>query len=158
MTHSTLLELLYLPAPSGRRGFALLILRALVGTAFLFHGYGKVADILAFASEFQIPMGIALIAAYSQLAGGALLLVGLATPLAALTIAGTMSVATLTLIGRGEPFINPHGHSYEASFFYLVASLTITLLGPGAYSLDALFQRKYEIGAGLGKARRQEIQ
>jgi putative oxidoreductase len=148
MTQSTILKLAYPPTPSGRRGFALLILRALVGTAFLFHGYGKVADIPAFASEFHMPMAIASIAAYSQLAGGALLLVGLATPLAALTIAGTMSVATLTLIGRGEPFINPHGHSYEASFFYLVASLTIALLGPGAYSVDAVLQRD-RIGTGL---------
>jgi|GEM_PF-527831 len=158
MTRSTILEIFNLPAPSGRRSFAMLILRALVGLAFLVHGYGKVADIPAFASEFQIPMSIASTAAYAQLAGGALLLVGLATPLAALTIAGTMLVAALKLIGRGEPFINPHGHSYEASFFYLVASLVITLLGPGAYSLDALLQRSYEIGAEMGEGRRQAIQ
>ena len=130
-------SLLYLPPPSGRRGFALLIIRALVGTAFLFHGYGKVADITPFSTEFQIPISIAAVAAYAQLIAGSLLLVGLATPLAAIAIARTMSVATLKLIGRGEPFISPHGHSYEASFFYLVASVALALLGPGAYSLDA---------------------
>lgn len=138
----TIRMLLSLPTPSGTRGLAVLILRALVGTAFLIHGYGKVADIGAFASEFQIPMAIAAGAAYAQLAAGALLLLGLATPLAALTIAGTMSVATLKLMGRGEPFINPHGHSYEASFFYLVACVAIALLGPGAYSVDAVLQKE----------------
>lgn len=144
---------------SGRRGFALHILRALVGTAFLFHGYGKVVDIPAFASEFQIPMIIASVAVCAQLVAGALLLVGLAlaTPLAAFTIAGTMSVATLQSIGRGEPFIYPHGHSYEASSFYPVASIALGLSDPAHIRFDATLQRNYEIGAGSQKGVQKEI-
>jgi uncharacterized membrane protein YphA (DoxX/SURF4 family) len=41
----------------------------------------------------------------AQLGGGILLIFGALTPLAA--IAGTMLTATIFLINRGEPFINP---------------------------------------------------
>lgn len=134
----SLMGMLYLqPLPGGRRGAGLLLTRVLVGAAFLVHGYGKVADLAGFAAEFHMPMAAAVFAAYAQLIAGGLLILGLATPLAALTITGTMTVATLSLIARGEPWINPHGHSFEASFFYLVTSLCIALLGPGAYSLDS---------------------
>jgi hypothetical protein len=69
----------------------------------------------------------------------------LLTPLAALGIAGTMAGATGTLIQKGEPFINPAGHSWENSSFYLALGVALTLLGAGAYSLDAmLFGRASE--------------
>jgi len=57
--------------------------------------------------------------------------------LAALGIAGTMITATLFLIQRGEPFINPAGHSWENSAFYLIAAICLTLSGAGPWSLDA---------------------
>lgn len=122
----------------GRAGAALLSLRAFVGVAFLFHGYGKVADIPAFAAEFGMPLPVAAAAAYTQFVGGLLLILGALTPLAGLSIAATMAVATFELVARGEPFVNPHGHSWEAAAFYLVAASAVTLLGPGRFSLDAL--------------------
>lgn len=122
----------------GRAGLALLLLRVLVGTAFLFHGSGKAGELEAFAREFNIPVSAATFAAYAQLAGGVLLISGLFTWLGAALIAGTMATATTKLIARGEPFVNPAGHSWEASSFYLVACVVILLLGPGHYSLDAL--------------------
>ena len=134
--------LLYLTPSTGRAGLALLLLRVLVGTAFVFHGYGKATDLAGFEAEFSMPPLVAVFAAYAQIVAGVLLVAGLVTPFAALTIAGTMSVATLKLMGRGEPFISPHGHSYEASLFYLVASVALALLGPGAYSLDAPLLKK----------------
>ena len=58
---------LFPPFSSGRQAVALLLLRLLVvGIAFLFHGYGKAADIAAFADEFQMPYLVAAAAAYVQ--------------------------------------------------------------------------------------------
>ena len=39
------------------------------------------------------------------------MIIGPLTPLATLGIAGTMITATIFLIQRGEPFINPAGHT-----------------------------------------------
>ena len=137
-TKQILQAILHPTYPTGRAGFALLLLRVLVGTAFLFHGSGKAGELEAFAREFNIPISAATFAAYAQLAGGVLLIGGLFTWLGAALIAGTMATATAKLIERGEPFVNPAGHSWEASSFYLVACVVILLLGPGRYSLDAL--------------------
>ncbi|HEY3137652.1 MAG TPA: DoxX family protein [Blastocatellia bacterium] len=63
--------------------------------------------------------------------------------LAALGIAGTMFTATVFLTNRGEPFINPDGHSWEDSAFYLMAGICLALCGAGSWSLDAwLFGRR----------------
>jgi putative oxidoreductase len=128
--------------PGGRAGAGLLLLRVFVGTAFLFHGYGKVIDIPAFAAEFNLPAPIARLTSYGQVLAGGLMIVGVLTPLASLCLAATMVGATATLIRRGEPFISPHTHSWEASSFYLVAASSVFLLGPRLFSIDALLFAK----------------
>ena len=138
-----MIERVFPSFPCGRRGIALLLLRVFVGIAFLFHGYGKVVDIAGFAAEFAMPYIIAAAAACVQFGAGLLLILGLVTPLASLALGGTMAVATSQLIARGEPFVSPHGHSWEASSFYLVLNVTLILLGPGSYSTDwLLFGRR----------------
>lgn len=136
------------PFTSLRANVALLLLRGLVGVAFLFHGGGKVADVAGFAEEFGIPMGLAWLAALSQVLAGVVLIPGFVTPIAAVVLVGNMLVATAKLILRGESFINPHGHSYEASAFYFIASLLLLLLGPGAISLDAYWASGSQICPG----------
>jgi putative oxidoreductase len=138
-----MIEIVFPSFLSGRRGIALLLLRLFVGVAFLFHGYGKIVDIAGFAAEFGMPHLIAIAAAYVQFGAGLLLVLGLLTPVAGLALARTMAVATSQLMGRGEPFVSPHGHSWEASSFYLVSNIALILLGPGLYSFDwLLFGRK----------------
>ena len=132
-----MLDLIIPTFPAGRFGLGLLILRLFVGFAFIQHGSGKLNDIAGFAAEFHIPKPMALAAMLTQLCGGVLLLLGLLTPLAALGIASTVAVATFFLIKEGQPFINPKGHSWENTAFYVAAGLALALLGPGSYSLDA---------------------
>ena len=132
-----MLDLIFPIFPAGRFGLGLLILRLFVGFAFVRHGSGKLNDIAGFAAEFHIPKPMALAAMLTQLCGGVLLLLGLLTPLAALGIASTVTVATFFLIKEGQPFINPKGHSWENTSFYVAAGLALALLGPGSYSLDA---------------------
>jgi len=131
------------PAVSNRRvGAALFLLRLFVGIAFIQHGSGKLMHPAEFAADFGIPVWLAFVTMLTQLIGGILLIVGALTPLAALGIAGTMIPATIFLVQRGEPFINPAGHSWENSAFYLTAGICLALGGAGSWSLDAwLFGR-----------------
>jgi putative oxidoreductase len=137
-----MLKLIFHSFPQGREGVALLLIRLYVGAAFIQHRGGQSDDIVGFAAEFHLPWIVAAVTTLIQLTGAILLIIGLLTPLAALGIAGTMVGATLTLIQQGEPFINPAGHSCENSYFYLMLSVALSLLGAGSYSLDArLFGR-----------------
>ncbi len=122
---------------------ALFILRLFVGIAFIQHGSGKLTHPSEFAAELGILIWLALITMLTQLIGGILLIIGALTPFAAFGIAGTMITATIFfLINRGEPFINPAGHSWENSAFYLMAGICLALSGAGSWSLDAwLFGR-----------------
>lgn len=127
---------------NSRLALALLIFRFFVGIAFIQHGSGKLMHPAEFAAEFGIPVWLGLATMLTQFIGGILLMLGALTPLAALGIAGTMISATIFLINRGEPFINPAGHSWENSAFYLTAAICLTLSGVGSWSLDAwLFGR-----------------
>jgi putative oxidoreductase len=137
----TLRRLLFPPAPSGRLALAVLCLRVFVGMAFIQHGTGKLMHPAEFAAEFGIPVWLALVTMSTQCAGGILLIIGAFTPFAALGIAGTMIPATIFLIHRGEPFINPVGHSWENSAFYLIAGICLALSGAGRWSLDAWLWR-----------------
>ncbi len=138
----TILELAYPPIATGRTGFALLLLRLFLAVAFCFHGYGKVADIASFAEEFHMPTLVAALAAYTQVAGALLLLAGFLTPAAATALGTTMGVAMSQLIARGESFVNPAGHSWEAAAFYLTANVVLLLAGPGRWSVDALLLKR----------------
>jgi putative oxidoreductase len=134
--------LLLPPAGDARLTLALLILRLFVGVAFIQHGSGKLMHPAEFAAEFGIPVWLAFITMFTQLTSGILLIVGALTPLAALAIAGTMVTASKFLIQRGEPFINPAGHSWENSAFYLMAGICLALSGAGSWSVDGwLFGR-----------------
>jgi uncharacterized membrane protein YphA (DoxX/SURF4 family) len=107
------------------------------------HGSSKLMHPSEFAAEFGISIWLALATMLIQLGGGILLILGALTPVAALGIAGTMLTATIFLINRGEPFINPAGHSWENSAFYMTASICLALSGAGPWSVDArLFGRK----------------
>lgn len=129
--------------PGAPASLALLALRLFLGLAFIQHGLGKWHDIPGFAEEFSIPHWMAMGAAASQVLAGVLLIPGLGSPIAALTVGGNMIVAVMKLIGRGENFVNPHGHSWEAAGFYAVLGTSLYLLGPGRFSLDSIFIRKW---------------
>ena len=124
---------------SGRLGIALLLVRAVVGAAFIFHGLPKVHDPAAFAGGLGLPLWLATFAAWVEVAGGALLALGLLTPLASLFLMGQMVVALgMVHIPHHDPFVNPTGGaSMELAAVYLAVSLAYLLAGPGAYSLDA---------------------
>ena len=81
------------------KSFGLLILRLSIGTMLIHHGYEKTADIQNFADAFVRPIGLpfpiisSYIAAYSEIYGSWLLIAGLLSRFASLTIIGTITVA-----------------------------------------------------------------
>jgi len=125
----------------------LLALRLVLGLVFLGHGAQKAFGAfggpgLAGASGFMASLGLrparfwAAVAAFGELLGGALVLLGLFTPVGAALIVATMAVAIAKVHGPKGFFIQNGG--YEYNLVLLVAALTLAATGAGAYSVDRL--------------------
>ena len=129
--------------------FALLIGRVAIGLCFVVHALGKLGIVGSgtldgFASwleELGVPMPAvqARVAMASELVGGLLLVFGLATRPACLVLIITMLVAGI--VGhRGAGYLitnDPPGAEYTINL--AVICLMYLLVGPGAFSLDAVF-------------------
>jgi putative oxidoreductase len=85
-------------------------------------------------------MHLAAASGYIELIGGALIILGLFTRLAAFILSGEMAVAYFTAHAPGGPYpINNHGELavvYCFVFFYLVFA------GAGPLSIDGLIRKK----------------
>jgi putative oxidoreductase len=138
------MRLLLSPAPGWAVSAALLLVRLVVGVAFVLHGRPKIQKPFEWMNAMPDPPPgfMQAIAAVFEVAGGALLALGLFTRLAALAIASVMVGAlALVHIPKGDPFVAPGGPSSEPASVYLAISLLIAAVGAGAYSLDALLFR-----------------
>lgn len=141
--------------PEGLQGAVLLLLRVSVGVLFILHGYPKITHLQQWADSLKMPMFLCFLSAVSMLGGGICLIVGLLTLLASLPILGSMVFAIYLHLSKGLPFVardpylipedqykGPNGKgeppSWEKAFMYCVMLIAIAVLGPGAYSLDAL--------------------
>ena len=128
------------------KSFGLLILRISIGTMLIHHGYEKTADIQNFADAFVRPIGLpfpilsSYIAAYSEIYGSWLVIVGLFTRFAALSIVGTIGVAIYHAIVTAGFNI----YLLELLILYMGGSLCILLLGSGDFALDR-FLKKFRI-------------
>ena len=130
-------------------GFVLL--RCLSGGIVAAHGLKKIQDPTKTASEF-LRDGLgggrigALIGSLTQIVGGTLMIVGLATPLASAMLVGVMLVATTVKIPKG--FWNlKGGYEYPATLLCLAAALGMT--GPGTWSVDHWVGLKFPQWSGV---------
>jgi len=125
------------------KSFGLLILRISIGTMLIHHGYEKTADIENFADAFVRPIGLpfpifsSYIAAYSEIYGSWLVIAGLFTRFAALSIVGTIGVAIYHAIVTAGFNI----YLLELLILYMGGSLCILLLGSGDFALDRFLKR-----------------
>lgn len=133
---------LYRPATAATSA-GLLVLRLVMGAAFVIHGWGKIQSPFSWMGDAPIPGFLQALAAISEFGGGILLLLGLLTPLAALGILFTMAGALfIAHFPQGHPFVASGGPSFELPLVYLAAALLFLVAGPGRFSLDyALFGR-----------------
>ena len=119
---------------------ALLLLRLIVGTAFVIHGWGKIQNPFSWMGpEAPVPGFLQFAAALSEFGGGIALALGFLTPIASLGIGITMAVAVYThMIVMRDPFVNTEGGgSYELALVFLGTSILFLAMGPGRFSLDA---------------------
>lgn len=106
------------------------------GTMAVAHGWGKLTKLLGGGEiRFADPLGIGatpslVLAVGAELFCGVLLVIGLATRLAALPLAFTMAVAAFVVHG-GDPF-----GKRELALLYLSCYVAVAALGAGRYSAD----------------------
>ncbi|RYZ99885.1 MAG: DoxX family protein [Proteobacteria bacterium] len=124
---------------SRRVSAGLLLLRLIIGVAFLQHGYGKILTPFSWMPpEAPVPGLAQGLAAFAEFFGGLAVLVGLLTPLASLGLVATMAVAVFFHVMKGDPFVQ----GYELAAVYLTITASLFLMGPGRYSIDALLNKK----------------
>jgi putative oxidoreductase len=132
------------PVATGRTAVGLLVLRVVVGLAFMFHGWGKIQNPLHWmGADSGVPSILQAMAAISEFVGGFAWIIGALTPLFSFGILCTMAVATFKhAVERGDPFVGK-GASYELALVFFCVALLLLLAGPGRWSIDAwLFRRR----------------
>jgi putative oxidoreductase len=119
----------------------LLALRNVLGLVFFVHGVDKLRDpesarLLFESLSIPAPSVTAPFVSIVEAAGGAMLALGLLTPLAGVALAIDMAVALYTAHRHNGFFVEQGG--YELVLVLGVASLALAATGPGRVSLDAV--------------------
>lgn len=132
------------------------ILRAVVGIMMIHNGIDKLANIESFAEAYvayiglPFPVFFSYIAAFTELIGAPLLILGLFTRPAALGLFATMCVAMyhhILVAGLSIPYL-------ELSAIYAACFLFFTINGAGLFSTDALITNALDRSALSLQAKR----
>ena len=127
---------------------AVLILRLVVGLTLTGHGVQKLFGWFGGPGLTRLRQGFEKqgykpawlwisLAILGEVGGGISVALGFLTPLGAAGIFGVMFMATFKSHWKNGFWLQKGG--YEYALVLLVASITIGLIGPGSYALDALF-------------------
>ena len=128
--------------------WGLLILRVTVGLLFAGHamqklagwfgGYG-IAGTGGFFESIGLKPGrtMAILAGLSELVGGLLFAVGLLTPLAAALLVLIMLISIIKVHGKHGLWVTQNG--YEYNLVLIAVAIAVALIGPGYYSIDAIW-------------------
>lgn len=136
------------------------VLRVVVGVLFMGHGLQKLAGWfgghgLDGTGQFFDKVGLrpgraqATVAGVSETAGGALLALGLLTPVGAAMLTGVMAVAIARVHAPNGPWAADNGYEYNLVLISTVFAIAAT--GPGRWSLDERIGISSS-GAGVGLA------
>jgi putative oxidoreductase len=123
---------------------SMLVLRVVLAVVFLAHGIrhvfggGKIAGTARWFESLGMKPGVlhAWLASLTEIGAGALLVVGLLTPLAAAGVVGVMVVAWVTNHLKNGFFIFRPGEGYEYVMTLTFLALAVAGLGAGEWSLD----------------------
>jgi putative oxidoreductase len=125
----------------------LLLIRVVLGVIMVAHGAQKLfgwfgGHGLSGTGSGLESMGLkpgrvyAAVNGLAEFGGGALLVLGLLTPLGAATVAGVMFVAIATVHWRNG-FFNTRG-GYEFNLLIVATAIALAITGPGEISIDRL--------------------
>ncbi len=125
------------------RDIGLLVMRVGLGIAFIMHGWPKMAGgpeaWAGYGARMAAATGVnfaphfwGFMAAFAELGGGILLVLGLLARPAAFLMLCTMIVAFLWHHSNGDDF-KVYSHALEAAFTFF----GLLFVGPGKYSVDA---------------------
>jgi len=128
--------------------FFLLFIRLFWGWQFFIAGFGKFADIEKISGYFETlaipyPLLSAYLAASAEMFGGALLLIGLGSRLAAIPLIITMltALSTAHIEKASKIWEDPTSFLALGPVTFLLAALIIFVFGPGMFSVDGLIKR-----------------
>lgn len=140
-------ETVEIPARRGSTDLGLFVLRVVVGAVFLGHGLQKLLGLwdgpgldgfqaLLDSSGYRYPDILAIAAAAGETLGGALLILGLATPLAGAAVLATIINAWCfkQVAEPGLQFSGSGGVEYETVLGFAAAA--VILAGPGRIAFD----------------------
>lgn len=129
--------------------FALLVLRAVLGLVMAAYGWHKVnggmAEFKGFLVTIGIPGWMGYLAAYAELIGGILLIVGLLTRFAAFAIFINMVVAVVKVTFKNG-LVGAQGYGFGLALAAM--AFAIVFFGAGSISLDAALFRGPKKGPG----------
>ena len=137
-----------------------LLLRLALGVTMIAHGYnhiwrgGKIEGTAGWFESLGLRPGKlhAWLASLTELGAGALLIVGLANPLAAAGVVGVMVVAWITNHRTNGFFIFRPGEGWEYVANLTFAGLALAALGPGRWSADRFIKLHVAGWRGLAVA------
>lgn len=129
-----------------RVDLALTILRVIIGVIFVAHGYQKIfmftlPGTTGAFSQMGVPLPALAAPAitFLELLGGAALIAGLGTRIAASLLALNM-LGAIALVHLKAGFFNPNGVEFPLAL--LAATVALALTGAGAYALDARLNKR----------------
>ena len=130
---------------NSRTAWALTVLRVVIGTVFLMHGYQKwfvmgIPGVTGFFTQVGAPIpGISsYVVATVELVGGALLILGAFTRLVAIPLIIDMASAII-LVHAKNGFFLPRGIEFVTTL--MAGAIVLALAGAGALSVDRAIGR-----------------
>lgn len=125
-----------------------LVLRVVFGYFWLETGLAKVQHVDGFAERFAgwgipFPVFSATLSAWTDLVGGALLIVGLLTRVVCVPMIVNMAVALILVVSRDLAGLDDYVETSELT--YILIFFWLLMAGPGKASLDTLLARRLGI-------------
>jgi putative oxidoreductase len=119
---------------------ALSVLRIITGLLIIQHGMGKILHYPALPAYANVqPMSMLGAAGFIELIGGALLILGLYTRLAAFILSGEMAFAYF--IAHAPKDFHPLVNGGTLAILYCFTCLYLSTAGAGPWSVDAAMKR-----------------